>query len=104
LAVILREPALQFFLQSPVGPVGVDLERRATRVEQIARENASGPIIGVQSGDLLAGLHTTISVGDRGLQAAVGTDAQHRGFGYPAFHDQHGRPWLSAALEDGFRG
>jgi len=100
--VQLNEPALHFFLEEERGPVGRDLQRRAENVTTLAEVNASGSIIGIRSGDLHSGIRFQIGNDGEGLFATVGTDATHRGFAYPAFHDRHGRPWLTEALRDGF--
>lgn len=102
MAVLLNEAALQRLLESEGGPVGDDLRRRAEQVATFATDNASGEVIGIQSGDLHSGIRYEIREGAVGLEAVVRTDAEHRGFFYPAFHDQNGRPWLTSALRDGF--
>ena len=102
MAVVLNEAALHALLDSPTGEVGLYLLRRAERVEDSARANASGPVLGIQTGDLLAGLRSEIGTDDFGLRAVVGTDAIHRNLSYPAWHDQHGRPWLTQALAEEF--
>lgn len=79
-----------------------DLERRAENVAKRARENASGAIIGVRSDDLRGGIRWTIDRDTYGLYAIVGTNARHRDFSYPAYHDQHGRPWLTKAFVEGW--
>jgi hypothetical protein len=97
--VTLNEAALEALLDSPTGPVGLLIDRKAAEVATIARENASGPIIGIRSGDLIGGLHSTgVQRGLGGLFATVSTQARHRGFAYPTFHDETGRPWLTGAL------
>lgn len=103
MTVTIRDAELEQFLHSETGPVGRDLERRVTRVKELARMNASGQLLGIRSGDLLAGLQSKIERGPEGLVGIVKTTAIHRGFGYPAFHDRRGRPWLTNALRDGFR-
>ena len=102
MAVLLNEAALELLLATPAGPVGRDLGRRAEQVVRLAEENASGSIIDIDTGDLHSGIHFEIHADPLGLFARVGTDAKHRGFSYPAYWDQHGRPWLTSALRDGF--
>jgi hypothetical protein len=102
MAVRLNESALRFFLEEERGPIGRDLRRRAENVTTLAEVNASGPVINIQSGDLHSGIRFQIERDREGLFATVGTDARHRGFSYPAFHDRHGRPWLTEALRAGF--
>lgn len=102
MSVTLNEPALRIFLESTEGPVGRDAERRAQNVAIQAFENATGPIIGIDTGDLLGGIRVSVGANATGIFAAVSTDARHRGFAYPSFHDQNGRPWLTQALRDAF--
>ena len=72
------------------------------RAEAVVREadiNASGDIIGIESGQLSVGIRYEIQFGSEGLEAVVGTDANKDGFSYPAWQDRFGgRPWLTAAL------
>jgi hypothetical protein len=96
--VVVNDAALNLFLRDRNGPVGIDLARRARQVEEAARLNASGAILGIRSGDLIAGLRTDVRDTNLGLEAVVGTTAIHRGFGYPAYLDQRGHPWLTEAL------
>lgn len=108
MTVVVNDAALAFLLKSPSGPVGLDLERRAARVLSGARENASGAILGIDTGDLLAGLHMDIGEDVEGLFATVSTPAKHpwgghADFAYPAFHDRTGRPWLTRALAERLR-
>ena len=100
--IVINEPGLAAFF-SPAGPVGVLLLDKARRVEERARENASGPILGIRSGDLLGGLKSELGVDEPVVYATVGTDAVHREFNYPAFQDRNGRPWLTQAADDVFR-
>jgi hypothetical protein len=101
--VVVNDAVLNTFLRSTLGPVGQDLALRAFSVSELARRNASGSIIGIRSRDLIDGINARIDGTPDGLIGIVNTPAIHRGFGYPAFHDQNGRPWLTNALRDGFR-
>jgi hypothetical protein len=101
--VIINDAVLEPFLRSQNGPVGLDLARRAHNVEERARQNAAGQIIGIRTGDLIGGITSRIEADVAGLFAVISTPAKHRGFGYPAFWDQRGRPWLTTALREGFR-
>lgn len=103
MSAVVNDAALSTLLRSTSGPVGQDLALRAFNVSEQARINASGPIIGVRSRDLLSGINSRIDANADGLFAIVSTPAIHRGFFYPAFHDRTGRPWLTNALRDGFR-
>lgn len=102
MTVVMNEVALRFLLESPSGPVGRDLRRRSEQVAAQAGQNASGEIIGIETGDLYSGIRFEIRETADGLEGVIGTDAEHRGFNYPAWHDQNGRPWLTNALRDGF--
>jgi hypothetical protein len=101
--VVVNDVVLNRFLRSTIGPVGQDIALRAFNVSEQARHNASGEIIGIDTGDLIGGINARIDSDAQGLFGIVSTPAIHRGFGYPAFHDQNGRPWLTNALRDGFR-
>lgn len=100
--VVVFQPAVRRLLEDPTGPVGDYLQRKAGEVDELAAANASGPIIGVLSGDLLGGIQFSVGLGPEGLVARIGTNAEHREFNYPAWHDQNGRPWLSDALRAAF--
>jgi hypothetical protein len=101
MAVRLLEPGIRFLLENEAGPVGRDLRRRAENVAADATANASGEIIGIQTGDLHSGIRYEIQDTGDGLQAVVRTDARHNGFAYPAWWDRNGKPWLTNALRDG---
>lgn len=98
----LNEPGLRRLLESPLGAVGQDLQRRAENVVTLATLRASGPVIGIRSGALHSGIRYEIENGPT-MRAKIDTDAMStwngRPFSYPAYHDQtQGRPWLSGAL------
>lgn len=102
MSVTLNEVALRFFLDSEQGPVGTDLRERAENVTRLAEQNASGDIIGIDTGDLHSGIRYELRQGEEGLEAVIGTDARHNGFAYPTYWDENGKPWLTFALIDGF--
>lgn len=106
MTVVVNDVALNALLRSPAGPVGRDLQRRAFQVQAQARQNASGSVIGIDTGDLLGGIFVSFSEDVDGLRATVGTVAKHEwkghpDYAYPAFHDRTGRPWLTRALAVG---
>lgn len=110
MSVDILDANLERFLRSTTGPVGRDLARRAERVAELARANATGLIIGIRSGRLHEGIKARVEEDARGLRAVVSTDARVQragsswnGFSYPAYHDQRDRPWLTNALRDGYR-
>lgn len=96
----LNATIVQGFLEGRV--VRSDLERRAQNVASRAREHASGQIIGKRSENLYNGIRYTLDRDSHGLYAIIGTNASNDGFSYPAYHDQHGRPWLTKALAEGW--
>lgn len=94
----LNATVMQAFLEGRF--VRADLERRAANVAAAARVNAGGNIIGVETGDLHNGIRYTIDRDSVGLYAIIGTNARHRDFSYPAYHNNNGRPWLTKALAE----
>jgi len=80
------------------------LERRVFAVEEQARANASGPILGIDTGDLLENLSSHSEVREGVAVGIVGTDASHGvpSFNYPAYWDESGKPWLFSALQQFF--
>ncbi len=106
MSVTLYEPALRAFFNGPV--VERIMQPRAEAVLRQAEANASfdspssPPNLGIEGGDLTAGLRFFLRPGLDGLEAVVGTDANKDGFSYPAYWDLNGRPWLFGALESVF--
>lgn len=100
MTVRINEAGFRLFT-GELGPVGRDLRRRAETITAIAEVNASGDIIGIESGALHSGVRYEIREGPEGIEAVIGTDANRDGFSYPAYWDQNGRPWLTSALRDG---
>ena len=109
MTVIVNDAIMATFLRSMFGPVGRDLARRANSVADRASRNASGLEIGVLSGDLRSQIYSRLEQDAAGLVAKVGTTAlAHRDgawdtFGYPAYWNARGKPWLTNALRDGIR-
>ena len=115
MTVVVNEAAVNTLLNSTIGPVGQHIGRLADQVATLATERASGPVIGIESGRLLAGIRTQLVGTPDGVRASVSTDAvayDSRGqtrlylgqpFSYPAFHDRNERPWLSGALAEVFQ-
>jgi hypothetical protein len=114
MSVKINEAALGFLLNSTVGPVGQHIGREADRVATQANQNASGEVIGIETGALVRGIRTQLEGTPEGVRAVVSTDAvatdskgmvrlyQGSPFSYPAFHDQNGRPWLTEAMREVF--
>lgn len=105
MTVVILEAQFRDFFGSRTGSMNRIMTAVGAGVEARARRNAQGPIIGIQSHDLLDGLRSDTQVENGVLCAVVGTNASHRddvaklGTTYPAWHDQNGRPWLSSVLE-----
>lgn len=120
MTVVVNEAAVNRLLNSTVGPVGIYIAHKASEVQETAQANASGPVIGIETGALIGGLRTQMEGSPEGVRAVVSTDAvaryttgQRKGqvrpyqgspFSYPAYHDQHDRPWLTNALRQVFPG
>jgi hypothetical protein len=115
--VTINETGIQAFFNSTVGPWGRHLALLSDMVLEKANINASGPVIGIETGRLVGGLRVQLEGTAEGAQAIVGTDAvaydaaggvrtyRGRPFSYPAYHDQNtGRPWMSNALREVFPG
>lgn len=114
MTVKLNEAAIARLLNSTVGPVGQHIAREADRVATAANQNASGEVIGIETGALVRGIITQLTGTPEGVRAVVSTDAVARDsqgmprlyqgapFSYPAWHDQHGRPWLTEAMREVF--
>jgi hypothetical protein len=116
MTVVVNEAAIGALLNSTTGPVGIHIANEASKVAELAQQNASGPVIGIESYRLVNGISTRMEGTVEGVRAIVGTDAvaydsqggvrMYNGapFSYPAFHDQNGRPWLTQALIEVFPG
>jgi hypothetical protein len=115
MAFRINEAAMGRLLNSTTGPVGIYIGRKAAEVVERASENASGQIIGIETGALLRGIRAQLDGTPEGVRAVVSTDAvardsrglvrlyQGQPFSYPAYHDQQtGRPWLTQALRQVF--
>lgn len=114
MTVKLNEAAIGALLNSTTGPVGIHIANEASKVAEVAQQNASGVIIGIESYRLVNGISTRMEGTVEGVRAIVGTDAvaynsdgttrlyHGQPFSYPAFHDRNERPWLTRALAEVF--
>ncbi len=76
--LVLDHSAIQAVLTSPDGPVARDLIRRAQRVTEQAKVNASGrPGPNVDTGRLRSSIHWRLVTGPGGLYAEVGTTVSY---------------------------
>lgn len=98
---ILNPAGLAELLNSPAGPVALDLARRAIRVETQAKINAShsrpsvpgsGPA--VRTGRLRSSIAHRIGVDERGLYAEIGSNVP---YAFPV-EVTYNRPFLVPAL------
>ena len=109
MTVRLNEVAIERLFNSPESTVSLYVRARAERVEQNARDNASGGYIDIRSQALIDLLSTQPSPSLQGLGYTVGSSATSpRGsYPYPA-HIQRGEItpaeplWLTAALDKEF--
>lgn len=108
MTVTINELGMAQYFNSTTGPWGRWLGRRTDNVYELARANAQGGIIGMQSHELIEGLRQGLVGTPAGAFSWVGTSASHRedvaklGMTYPAYHDTHNYPWLFTALRDEF--
>jgi hypothetical protein len=103
--VIVHPGVIDKLFRDSQGPVARYLVRRGDRVARAAYSNASGLVLGVQSGDLRDHFDAGLDATSEGLFYFVGTTAIHDEFGYPRFHDRQGtggKPWLTSALSEEF--
>lgn len=80
-----------------------DLQVAGREVAEKARANASGQVIGIRSGDLLAGIFVRTGIDALGEFVEIGSDAVHRNANYPEFVHRASDPpayWLTKALDD----
>jgi HK97 gp10 family phage protein len=92
--VVFDEVALDQLFNSPEGPVGKDLARRAVRVETAAKRLAP-----VDTGRLRSSITRELSRDGQGLVAVIGTNvhyAPHVEFGTVRMRAQ---PYLRPALD-----
>lgn len=80
--------------------LSVELADIGAEVAAKARANASGRIVNIRTGDLVGSIFVTEGADARGEFVEVGSSAVHRGFAYPGFLDESGKPWLSQAVRD----
>jgi hypothetical protein len=101
---VLNPAGLDRLLRSPAGPVGVDLARRAIRVESQAKLNASHPAPSVRgsgpavrTGRLRSSITWALGVDARGLYAAIGSNVIYAYSVEVTYDRPYLRPALSAA-------
>lgn len=114
MSVRLNEAAISRFFNSTTGPLGIYMAKKASLVEEQALINASGPILGIRSGQLVGQMTIQLFGGPDGVTARVGSSAtstwKGAPFSYPAFWEdprrfgskEIARPWLTTALRTVF--
>ena len=95
--LVFNESALEFLLQSPVGPVGQDLRRRSENITQLVRVNATR-ILEEMSAELIG---YDIRVGDAGLESVIGMVEGGRWDRYLAAKEQREQNIFAPALQQG---
>lgn len=99
MTITINEAQIQNRLRIDRG-LSIDLMDVGREVAKRARQNASGAIVGIRSGDLIEGIFVRPGMDARSEFVEVGSSAEHDGFAYPGFLDDTGRPWLTQALVD----
>lgn len=94
-----NEAALESLLSGPRGPVAIDLSRRAIRVENSAKQHATGrPGPNVRTGRLRGSITHRISHDAEGLYADVGTAVTYAPFVELGTSRMSAYPFLRPAL------
>ena len=107
--IVWNDAALQRMFRDPHGPIGRDLQRRATNVESAAKLNASGrPVAGannpegrgpnVDTGRLRSSITYEIREESRGLVARIGTNVEYGRFLETGLRGGRTYPFLVPAL------
>ncbi len=106
MAVVIINPlGMAQYFNSTTGPLGRWMGRQADDVREQALQNAQGPIINVDTFDLVSSTNIQLDGKPTGVEASIGSSAVHRGANYPGFVTrQGGEPggWLIQALRDKF--
>lgn len=92
--VRLNEAELTRLLESPQGPVGRDLLRRAVKVDRRAKQ-----LCPVDTGRLRSSITFALERDSRGLVATVGTNVEYAPHVELGTRKQPAQPYLRPALE-----
>lgn len=92
--VVFDEAALNKLFESPEGPVGKDLVKRALRVERRAKQLAP-----VDTGRLRSSIEHDVGRDSRGLVARIGTDVTYAIYLEFGTRRMTPRPFLRPALQ-----
>lgn len=99
MTVVINQAGVQALLNGQA--MFAYMQRTAEEITGFATENVSHPgptTLGIRTGDLHSSVKFTMHPTGFGPEAIIGSDAEHDGFGYPRYHQEHGRPWLTDAL------
>ena len=99
--VVVNEAAVRLLLDSPAGPVGRDLLRRAENIENAAKENARA-FFYQRTGNLVQSIEKDVGVDAIGLRAIIGCNkniAPYAGYLEQGTqpHEIVGNEWLVSA-------
>lgn len=92
--VVFDEAALRKLFESPEGPVGKDLVKRALRVQRRAKQIAP-----VDTGRLRSSVEYEVGRDSRGLVARIGTDVTYAVYLEFGTRRMSPRPFLRPALQ-----
>lgn len=94
LDIVFDERALAELFDSPDGPVGKELARRAVRVETAAKRRAP-----VDTGRLRSSISRELGIDNRGLRARIGTDVDYAIYVEFGTSRARAQPYLRPALD-----
>jgi len=99
-SLVFNEAALKFLLESPAGPVGLDLRRRAERITDLVRANAT-KILEQMPPETV---QFDIVSDDDGLAAIIGVEGTGRWSSYLAAKERREAVIFAPALAQGLDG
>lgn len=91
--VVIDEGALDELFNSPSGPVGRELERRALQVERAAKQ-----LCPVDTGRLRASINHRLEADGQGLVAIIGSDVEYAPYVEFGTRYMRAQPYLRPAL------
>ena len=98
MSVIFDESALNFLLQDPAGPIGIDLRRRSENIVRQAEVNAREIIH--QGFDPAQIIGYEIVNGDMGLESRIGVDGGRIGDYLVEKDAREGKPFTNAVQQE----
>ena len=97
MSLVFNEAALNFLLENPAGPVGLDLRRRAENITSLVRDNATKIIEEMDPGLI----QYEIRSGEDGLEAVIGVEGVGRMSTYLAAKERREAVIFAPALAAG---